>query len=161
MIIYMMQHGVALDVSQDVDEGLSLIGEESIAMSAKGLKKIGIFFDALIASPKKRSLQTAQIIARELDFPKEEILITDDAKPAGRALDLLHYIERLGVGSVFIAGHLPNLVETSSFLLSDRGKVKIGIVNGSCMRIDTDDLFSHEGVLKWYLTPAQLKMIYE
>ena len=161
MIIYMMQHGLALDVSQDLEEGLSLIGKECIEMSGRGLRKIGIFFDGMVASPKKRSIQTAQIIAEEFGFSKEAIQITESAKPSGKAQDLLQFIDKLGVKSVFIAGHLPSLMETASFLLSDRGKVQIAIVNGGCLRLDTEDLFSHEGKLKWYLTPEQLKMIYE
>jgi phosphohistidine phosphatase len=162
MIVYMMQHGLALDVSVDPEEGLSPEGKESVRMSAKGLKKMKVTFEALIASPKKRSIETAQIVAEELQLAKEKIIVTESAKAMAPALGLLHELEHLAPKkSFFIAGHLPNLIETASFLLLENAKLNIAIVNAGVLRIDTDDLLSHEGRLKWYLTPDQLRYIYE
>ena len=73
MEIYLMQHGQALPKEQDPEEGLSAEGEERIRASARGLKKMGAAFDVILCSPKKRSRQTATIVAEELGFPPAKI----------------------------------------------------------------------------------------
>ncbi len=80
MEIYLMQHGSALPKEQDPEEGLSPDGEARIHASGKALKKMGIKFDAILSSPKKRSKQTASIVAEEIGFPTEKIVATEKVK---------------------------------------------------------------------------------
>ena len=69
MEIYLMQHGPALPKDQDPEEGLNPEGKERIHASGQALKKMGVTFDAILSSPKKRSKQTAAIVAEEAGFP--------------------------------------------------------------------------------------------
>ena len=149
-----MQHGLANPESLDPQEGLSDKGKEIIKQSARGLKKINISFDVIFCSPKKRSKQTAQIIADIFKFPENNIIETDKVKattPAEETLDFISKYER-----VFISGHLPSIKEIISYLLYPTALIEIEIQNGGCTRIDFE---KQKPILKWHLTPNILKLI--
>lgn len=160
MELYLMQHGPSLPKERDPDEGLSPEGEERIHASGKALKKMGIDFDAILASTKKRSGQTAAIIAEELGFPPEKIMETDKVKamtPPEETMKALAEIS--GYTKILIAGHLPSLAEVASFLLTEGSKATVAFERGGCCRIDVEELPTHSGRLRWYVTPDQLALI--
>jgi len=160
MEIYLMQHAQALPKEEDPDEGLSPEGKEQIHTSGKALKKMGIGFDAILASTKKRSKQTAAIIAEEVDFPVEEIIETDKVKAMTPPEDTVQALTELsGFRKVFIAGHLPSLAEVTSVLLTEGSKATVAFERGGCCRIDVEELSTHSGRLRWHLTPEQLRLI--
>jgi phosphohistidine phosphatase len=160
MEIYLMQHGPALPKEQDPEEGLSPEGEARIHASGKALKKMGIGFDVILSSPKKRSRQTAAIVAEEVGFPPERIMETEKVKamtPPEETIEALS--EYAGNKRILIAGHLPSVAEVASFLLTEGSKATIDFERGGCCRIDAGELPTHSGHLRWYLTPEQLKLI--
>jgi phosphohistidine phosphatase len=160
MEIYLMQHGPALPKDQDPEEGLSPEGEARIHASGRALKKMGVAFDTIFSSPKKRSKQTAAIMAREVGFPLEKIVETKKVKAMTppeetvQALSQLSWAER-----VLIAGHLPSVAEVASFLLTEGAKAAVHFEMGGCCRIDVEELPTHSGRLRWYLIPDQLRLI--
>ena len=152
MNLYLMQHGLANLASVDPEESLSEKGKDIIKLSAIGLKKINISFDVIICSPKKRSKQTAQIVADVFKFPKEKIIETEKVKPltpAEETLDFISDYER-----VFIAGHLPSIKEIISYLLYPTSSLNVDIHNGGCTRIDIE---RDKNILKWHLNANILK----
>jgi len=160
MEIYLMQHGPALPKEQDLDEGLSPEGDARIHASGKALKKMGITFDVILASPKKRSRQTAAIVAEEVGFPPEKIMETEKVKAMTPPEETIKVLREYGANrKVLIAGHLPSLAEVASSLLTEGSHATIAFERGGCCRIDVEDLPTHSGHLKWYLTPEQLKLI--
>ncbi len=159
MKIYLMQHGMANPSAIDPEEGLSSEGEMTIVQSGMGLKKLGVKIDALVASPKKRSKQTAQLIAAALNYAENQIIVTEKAKPMALVEELIDELANLNKQQIFIAGHLPSLVEISSFLLCEQGRVIVDFSYGGCLAIECEDLFSHHSKICWYLTSDQLKMI--
>ena len=160
MEIYLMQHGSALPKEQDPDEGLSPGGEARIHASGKALKKMGISFDVILSSPKKRSKQTASIVAKEVEFPPEKIMETEKVKAMTPPEETIKALaEYAGNQRILIAGHLPSVAEVASFLLTEGSKATIEFERGGCCRIDVEDLPTHSGHLRWYLTPEQLKLI--
>ena len=155
-----MQHGPALPKEQDPDEGLSPDGDAMIHASGKALKKMGITFDVILASPKKRSGQTAAIVAEEVGFPPEKIMETEKVKAMTPPEETIKVLREYGANrKVLIAGHLPSLAEVASSLLTEGSHATIAFERGGCCRIDVEDLPTHSGHLKWYLTPEQLKLI--
>jgi len=60
---------------------------------------------------------------------------------------------------VLIVGHLPSVGEVASSLLTEGSKATIAFEMGGCCRIDVEELPTHAGQLKWYLTPDQLELI--
>jgi len=160
MEVYLMQHGPALPKEQDPDEGLSPEGEARIHASGKALKKMGVSFDVIISSPKKRSRQTANIVANDIGFPYENIIETEKVKAMTPPEETIKTLtEYAGDKRILIAGHLPSVAEVASFLLTEGSKAKIGFEMGGCCRIDVEDLPTHSGHLRWYLTPEQLNLI--
>ena len=160
MEIYLMQHGLYLPKEQDPDEGLSPEGEARIHASGKALKKMGITFDVILASPKKRSRQTAAIVAEEVGVPPEKIMETEKVKAMTPPEETIKVLREYGANrKVLIAGHLPSLAEVASSLLTEGSHATIAFERGGCCRIDVQDLPTHSGHLKWYLTPEQLRLI--
>jgi len=160
MEIYLMQHGSALPKEQDPEEGLSPDGKARIHASGKALNKMGITFDVILSSPKKRSKQTASIVAGEVGFPPDKIIETEKVKALTHPEETLTIVaEHSGNQRILIAGHLPSVAEVASFLLTKGSKVTIEFERGGCCRIDVEDLLAHSGHLKWYLTPEQLELI--
>jgi len=160
MEIYLMQHGSALPKEQDPDEGLSPAGEARIHASGKALKKMGISLDVIFSSSKKRSKQTASIVAKEVGFPPEKIMETEKVKAMTPPEETIKALaEYAGNQRILIAGHLPSVAEIASFLLTEGSKATIEFERGGCCRIDVEDLPTHSGHLRWYLTPDQLNLI--
>jgi phosphohistidine phosphatase len=160
MEIYLMQHGPALPKDQDPEEGLSPEGEARIHTSGRALKKMGVAFDAMLSSPKKRSKQTAAIVAREVGFPLEKIVETTKVKAMAPPEETVQALSQLsGVERVLIAGHLPSVAEVASFLLTEGAKAAVQFEMGGCCRIDVEELPTHSGRLRWYLIPDQLRLI--
>ncbi len=160
MEIYLMQHGPALPKEQDPDEGLSPAGEARIHASGKALKKMGVTFDVILSSPKKRSRQTAAIVAEEVGFPPEKIMDNEKVKAMTPHEETIKTLtEHAGKERILIAGHLPSVAEVASFLLTEGSKAAVEFEMGGCCRIDVEDLPTHSGHLRWYITPEQLKLI--
>jgi phosphohistidine phosphatase len=160
MEIYLMQHGPALPKDQDPEEGLGSEGKERIHAGGKALKKMGVTFDAILSSPKKRSKDTAAIVAEQVGFPLEKIIETKNVKAMAPPEDTVQALSELsGAQRVLIAGHLPSVAEVASFLLTEGSKAAVQFEMGGCCRIDVDELPTHSGRLRWYLTPAQLELI--
>jgi phosphohistidine phosphatase len=139
---------------------LSLEGEARIHASGKALRRMGITFDAIFSSPKKRSGQTAAIVAGQVGFPPDKITETDKVKamtPPEETLEMLCGLR--GYNRVLIAGHLPSVGEVASSLLTEGSKATVAFEMGGCCRIDVEQLPTHTGQLKWYLTPDQLELI--
>jgi phosphohistidine phosphatase len=160
MEIYLMQHGPALPKDQDPEEGLGPEGKERIFASGLALKKIGVTFDAILSSPKKRSKETAAIVADQLGFPIKNIVETSKVKAMTPPEETIRELSELtGVERVLVAGHLPSVAEVASSLLTAGSKVTIKFEMGGCCRIDVDELPTHSGQLRWYMTPNQLRLI--
>jgi phosphohistidine phosphatase len=160
MEIYLMQHGPALPKDQDPEEGLGSEGKERIHASGKALKKMGVTFDAILSSSKKRSKDTAAIVAEQVGFPLEKIIETKNVKAMAPPEDTVQALSELsGADRVLIAGHLPSVAEVASFLLTEGSKAAVQFEMGGCCCIDVDELPTHSGRLRWYLTPAQLELI--
>ncbi|MBW2075034.1 MAG: histidine phosphatase family protein [Deltaproteobacteria bacterium] len=123
---------------QDPEEGLGPEGKDRIHASGQALKKMGVTFDVILSSPKKRSKQTAAIVAEEVGFPLEKIVETPKVKAMTPP---------------------ESVAEVASFLLTEGSKAAVQFEMGGCCRIDVDALPTHSGRLRWYLTPAQLKLI--
>jgi len=160
MEIYLMQHGPNLSKDEDPEESLSPEGEVQVSKAAQAIKKMDLTFDVIIASPKKRSQQTAALVAKAVGFPVDSIVETEKVKAMTPAEETIRYLEEFqGKQSVLIAGHLPSLAEVASFLLTSGSKATIQFERGGIGRIDVESLPTSEGKLRWYLTPDQLQLI--
>ncbi len=152
--IYLIQHGSNFGKDQDPEEGLTPEGEAVVKATARALARLGVTFDAVIASPKKRARQTAEVAAKEVGFPQGEIVTTELVKAMTPPEETIDFLAGLaGKDRVLIAGHLPSVAKVASTLLGG-GEATIAFERGGVCRIDIDRLPGGTGRLIWYLPPA-------
>ena len=159
MLIHLMQHGACLSKELNQNQPLSPVGREQVEKTARAAHILGLRFELVIASPKLRSLQTAEIMAETTGYPTKHIMVTDRAKALSPASELLNDIgEYNGLESILIAGHLPSLSSVASAILMPGKTLNITIENGGLMQLDFTP-GKGNGALNWCLTPAQLGVI--
>ena len=160
MEIYLMQHGPNLPKDQDPDEGLSPQGREAVQACARALHEMGLVFDFIIASPKLRARQTAELAARATGFDPERIAISAKIKAMADPAESLAALSDLVSGKrALIAGHMPNLTRVASVLLAGSGELQVTFERGSVCRIDAERFQAGAGSLRWFMLPGQLEKI--
>lgn len=116
--LYLMQHALAYPVDEDPQRPLTPEGVLQAKTSAKGLRRLGLEFDLIVTSPRRRAQQTAALVAEATRFPYSDILTTESVLPdqlPQKLFDLLK-TER-GEARVLVVGHLPHLALVAAGLL--------------------------------------------
>jgi phosphohistidine phosphatase len=107
-----------------------------------------------------RARQTAEIIAKEVGYPKDEIKVTETLEPMASPKDTISYLNNfIEKNNIMLAGHMPLLGNLASELLSKDSQISLYFEAGAVCRIDVDQPFSHTGDFRWFLTPEQLRLI--
>lgn len=159
MLIHLMQHGVCMPKELDPNQPLSPVGREQVEKSARAARILGLRFQLIIASPKLRSLQTAEIMAEQTGYPLSRIEVTEAVKAMASAATSLDFIQEYdGLDTVLIAGHLPSLGLLASQILTQGSGLEISIENSGIMQLDLT-FKKNKGTLNWYMTPSQLAEI--
>ena len=152
MKVYLMQHALAYSSQEDQERPLSPAGIDQAKAAAKGIKRLGLTFDLIVASPKRRAHQTAALIAEGVRFPHSDILTTEAVLPQSQPQELLDLLQKeLPQSSVLVVGHMPQLGELSSQLLQG-GEILFENAGLACFEISS----SHPAQLKFLLTAQQL-----
>jgi phosphohistidine phosphatase len=147
-----MQHALAYSSQEDQERPLSPAGIDQAKAAAKGIKRLGLTFDLIVASPKRRAHQTAALIAEGVRFPHSDILTTEAVLPQSQPQELLDLLQKeLPQSSVLVVGHMPQLGELSSQLLQG-GEILFENAGLACFEISS----SHPAQLKFLLTAQQL-----
>lgn len=157
MRIYLMQHGVSLPEELDPGQGISPVGREEVELCARAASRMGITFTDIFCSPKKRSRQTAQIMALGCGFPEDDIEISDDCKPMADPDRTLRTLYESGCGaSVLLCGHLPHLNRLACRLLTSGPEFELAIENAALLCLSMNRLPTQSARLEWYLRPEHL-----
>lgn len=155
MELYLMQHGASL--SEDIDQArpLSPTGTDGVAKAARTLKTFGVSLGAIVSTSRLRGRQSAEIMARELDYPLSRLVASEALAPTAKpdaALALLKdhwHIERI----LFI-GHLPHLHHFTSWLACKNGEANIAFENAGLTRVDLTQPLPGQGRIIWHLRPS-------
>lgn len=112
------------DVS-DLDRPLNRRGTAAAEAMARRLQELGLVPDLLLASPARRTQQTAAILARELSLPR--VLCEESLYLAG-AGDLMKTVQATGprVAHLLLVGHNPGVSELVRQLVPQDGKRALG-----------------------------------
>ncbi|MBN1672275.1 MAG: phosphohistidine phosphatase SixA [Kiritimatiellae bacterium] len=160
MELYLMQHGAALSEEQDPERPLSEEGTIQITTSAKAMAKMGLTFELIVASTKKRSRQTAELVAAQVGYAPDKIVETDEVKPSATPEQSVEFLGQFSIKpTVFIAGHMPNLKRIASYLLSEGPELDIHFVNGGLCRIDLDHMRTRTAQLVYALPRHMLALV--
>ncbi|PLX74065.1 MAG: phosphohistidine phosphatase SixA [Desulfuromonas sp.] len=155
MKLYLMQHGQALSKQDDPERPLSREGVEQIKWTAKAVHRLGLNFDLVICSPKRRAHQTAALVCEKIRYPYSDIRELDVVLPDHEPKELLKHLDRFDGENLLIVGHLPHLSRLTSRLLGRDGDT-VRFENGGLLCIE---LLPEGNLLTSMLTPDQLRLI--
>jgi phosphohistidine phosphatase len=160
MQLYLMQHGQAVPETENPEQPLSREGVAQIQTSAVAMKKLGIAPDLIVCSPKKRSRQSAALVAEGVNYPYSDILETEAVKPAAPVDDTVSFLRQYpACTSILIVGHLPSLIRLASLLLGGDTSVRLNFENGGLCRLDTAELMPGEAELLFHLPAGMMQML--
>lgn len=160
MELYLMRHGQAVPEAENPEQPLSREGVAQIQTSAAAMKRLGIALDAIVCSPKRRSHQTAALVAEGINYPYSDIVTTATVSPTAAGADAVDFLRQFsGSRSVLIAGHLPSLGEIASILLTGGHLVPIHFDNGCLCRIDLPDLSTTAAELRFHLPAETMRLL--
>lgn len=131
-----MQHALAYSAAEDAARPLNPAGVAQAKATARGIRRLGLSFDLIIASPERRAQQTAALIAEGVRFPYSDILTTAAVLPAQPPQELLALLRQETAASrILVVGHLPQLTELAATLLSG-GTLLIANAGLACFAFD-------------------------
>lgn len=110
MRLYLMQHALAYSAEEDAERPLNPDGVKQAKQSASGIKRLGLVFDLIMTSPKRRAKQTAALVAEQVRYPYSDIMTTEALLPDRTPAELLELLQKESTDSrILIVGHLPHL----------------------------------------------------
>lgn len=117
--IYIFRHAKSswADVGmRDFDRPLNARGKRDAPLMGKLLRNRGIVPDFVVSSPANRAQTTARLVAAEVGFPLENIVLDASIYEASME-EVLSAIQSLpeGVNTVFLFGHNPALTYLANY----------------------------------------------
>ena len=110
MRLYLMQHALAYSSEENSERPLNPEGVKQAKHSASGIKRLGLVFDLIMTSSKRRAKQTAALVAEEVRYPYSDIMTTEALLPDRTPDELLELLQKESTDSrILIVGHLPHL----------------------------------------------------
>lgn len=160
MNLYLMQHGTCLPQEVKENQPLTPVGHDQVVSAARAMRIMGLWFDALLASPFHPAMQTAGIIAEGMGYAQSSVT-SFEALRGGTSLKtcLEHLRECERFQSVLICGEMPLLSGLASHLLTSGPKLSLALEGGALLAIGVPRLEGRNGSLRWLLQPGQLQMI--
>jgi phosphohistidine phosphatase len=150
MAIYLVQHGKSLSKEQDPEKGLSAEGSADVQLIARVAASYGVKVAGILHSGKKRTLQTAEIMAEELK-PANGVQAVEGINPLD---DAVAYAASVDLSSNnMIVGHLPFLERLAAYLVTGQEQFPVfEMQNGGILCLD-DYRDGRRAVIKWALMP--------
>lgn len=146
--IYFIRHSKAKkEGNSDFDRDLSEKGKQNAEFMGKRLKKYKVLPDMIFASPAKRAIKSANLLARETKFKKDIIQVK--ALYNASLENMLEFINSINdkYNTIFIVGHNPSITQISELLSdSDIGNIPTGGI--FCIKFDCcsfKDIKAHHG----------------
>ena len=165
MRLYLMRHGIAIDREEpncppEPERFLTPEGVQKTREVARGLRALGVDAEVFLTSPFVRAVQTAEIVAEALGFPRDKIQHTGTLKYPMKQAEFFHELARLRAAEVICFGHAPALDESIAYALGARTAItalkKAGV---ACLEMES--LAPTRGALLWLCTPKALRRIEE
>ena len=164
MKLYLMRHGIALElaeagVASDEERPLSPKGRKKTRQVAQGLATLDVRPEVVASSPLLRARETAEIVADVLDA---RIDLCPALAPGGKIKDLVEWLEEAAEDTILAAGHMPDLAETLSYLISGDARARFEFKKAAVALVEFDGRPRiGAGTLAWLLPPAVLRALGE
>ena len=164
MRLYLIRHSNAVEIGEgDYDDSqrpLTEGGCEKMEQIASALRGLGIQPDLIVSSPYVRARQTAEILAKGLNW-KQEIQVNAALMPMEPADTIIGEInEKYLVDELVLVGHEPSLSMLIGRLTADNPEMYISMKKGGVCCLAADDLrVQRNASLEWLLTPKILSAL--
>jgi phosphohistidine phosphatase len=127
--LYLLRHAKSswsFDELSDQERPLNDRGRTDAPRMGQALKKRDIALDILVSSPAVRALSTAVLVARELEYPHDKIVVEPSIYEA-QVDDILAIIRRLpeATAAAMLVGHNPTFTDVANEL-SPAGTTPLG-----------------------------------
>ena len=158
----LLRHGIAVERDEwegpDGDRPLTERGVKRVVQVAAGLNRLDVLPTHVLSSPLVRAIETAKIVHGVLGV-RSAIETVDELLPDAPPHRLLSILRKLPPEScVLCIGHEPHLGMAASVLLSGRVSASFPLKKaGACLIELSIPVKPGRGVLRWWLTPSQLR----
>ena len=155
--LYLLRHGDAVSSPHlaDADRPLSDDGRKSVEAAGMLLKRLAAPIGALVSSPLRRAIQSAEIISQTLGVEKttqSEYLV-----PGSRLQDLLDHVQALPADHVLLVGHEPQLSSLISYLTVGQAGLRVEVKKGSLACLAAEEpVAAGTGTLLWLVHTSHL-----
>lgn len=163
-VLYLVRHGIAQEpslVARDEDRRLTEEGARELAAIGRGLKHLGVAPALILTSPLARAVQTAGILAHELDGD-QPARVWNPLAPGHSAERIVDAIAEFDEATaLMLVGHQPTMGEIASTLVTgSRGLADFPFRPGAVAAIGVHAIPPRErGSLLWFLDPRQLRTL--
>ncbi len=166
MRLLVVRHAIAEDREafarshkDDSTRPLTPDGRRKMERAALGLKELVPELDVLAASPYKRAIETAEIIAGAYGGPSVE-RVPDLAPGAGVDRVVSWLADRHARGSVAVVGHEPDLGQLVCALLASTNGPFLELRKGAaCLLELAGPVKRGAATLDWFLGPKHLRLL--
>jgi phosphohistidine phosphatase len=164
MHLYIVRHGIAIDREDpkcppDPERFLTEEGIEKTKQVARGAAELGVAPDLLLSSPYVRAMQTAEIFASALEYPKSKIRKTDLLLPGAEPLQLFRELAKdKDLSSTFVFGHAPHLDDLLATAIGSKHHIT-SLKKAGVALIELRRLSPPNGELVWLAIPKLLRKI--
>ena len=164
MELYIVRHGIAIDREDpksppDPDRFLTEEGIDKSKQVAKGVAALGIEPDLLVTSPYIRALQTAELFAAALDYPKQKIRRSDLLLPGTEATLFYKELAKDKDSAIVMAfGHAPQLDDLIATALGSKHHLT-SLKKSGIAALELKCISPPSGELLWLATPKLLRKI--
>lgn len=134
MSLFLVQHGKSLSKDQDPNQGLSEEGIITVKRIATAARKYGIQVSTLKHSGKTRAIQTAEILAVELN-PRGGAQEMTGLNPMDDVVSLAKTLK--SSDNLMLVGHLPFMEKITSYLITGASEpLVLKFQNGGIVCLD-------------------------
>ena len=162
MQLFIVRHGLAIDREDpkcppDPDRYLTEEGVKKTREVARGVAALGIAADLFLSSPYVRALQTAEIFAEVLQYPKQRIRRSDLLLPGAEGSSFFRELARDKKSSaVFCFGHAPHLDDLLATAVGSKHHLTALKKAGAAL-VELRRVSPPSGQIVWVATPKLLR----
>ncbi len=160
--LFFLRHAIALEAGtshySEESRPLTEEGIQKMRLEVKGMKHLGLSFEALLSSPLTRAHQTAEIVKKNLPF-QGKIEIEEELRPGGSLSSLLKKISHRNEQIFLLVGHEPTLSQWVQNLLGFDSESSLLLKKGGlCHLLLAGNLSAPRAELRALLPPRVLRL---
>ncbi|HMD82203.1 MAG TPA: histidine phosphatase family protein, partial [Anaerolineales bacterium] len=112
--------------------------------------------DLIYSSPLVRAIETAEIVARAIQYPRK-VEILEELSPGHTPESVAQKLKSVKKAQgIILSGHEPNCGQLASFFI---GSGAVEFKKGALCMIETESCNPGSGTLIWHLSPQAMRLM--